>query len=327
MLHSLISETVKEYLESGERVQLAPPLPHLEDKLDKVWASSLGTCPLRNFKERSKAEPVLPELAVKGLGDLLRMEQGTRYAEVIQEAMVWKFGQLNRLDWLCDPQVMSMKAVGIEIALEDEYVKGRADLIYRTGSDVHVIEIKKPLYLKDDSTPYNTYLYQALAYKFILEGLYPQLNIHAHILIATTTGFNLWSLVLDQVAYVGEIGEERIWGIEDELLRVNGLIGENEWVSELAHQQHYLLDNGHFDPMPDFANDPQSWLCARWQGKARPKQYKGIYKGETERREKMTITCPWFCHAPIESLPGKEFEVQESGYETGRYIPLLAREF
>lgn len=319
MLHTLISETVKEYLESGERVPLAPPLPHLEDQLDKVWASNLGTCPLRNFKERSQAEPVLPALLPKSLSTLLRMEQGTRYAEVIQEAMVWKFKQVDSF-WY---GALMHDRVLVEWSLEDEYVKGRADLLYRTGSDVHVIEIKKPQFLKDDSTPYPTYLFQALAYQFILEALYPLLHIHAHILIATTTGFNLWSL--EEI--VEQNPDQRSWHLVNEIGSLAGIVQEQEWGDELLRQQHYLFNRNLMNPMPDFANHPQHWLCASWQGKARPKQYKDVYKGATERREKMTVACPYWCHSPLEAVPGGEFEVAEVGYETGRWLPIFERNF
>ncbi len=296
MLHTLISETVKAYLDQHERVTLPPSPERTDDQLDKVWASSLGTCPLRNFKERSKAEPVLPYLAEKSLADLLRMEQGTRYAQVIQEAMVWKF----KINDTFRPEPLVEDRVLVETSLESEelLLKGRADLIYRTGSEVHVIEIKKPMFLQELATPYDTYVYQALAYKFILEDLYPALTIHAHILIANTNGFNLWTLSDEREEGEG-FNTITYWDVLNEDGVSAGTFADSEVISELSIQQSYLFDGITSIPRPDFANDPQYWLCARWAGKERPKKYKDTYKGQTERREKMVCACPHWCHSPI----------------------------
>lgn len=323
MIYETIKKALLEYADS-EPV-LLPPLPdHEPDTLKYVWASSLGYCPLATALKRQGVEPKFPLTDNERISDIIRFAQGNRTASLYQEAMLNKFGYLQ--NFALESFFRGQEERGSAIAEKSIYsdtlkLKGRADLLYRTGSEIHIIEIKRP---HDGAglEPKHQYLLQTLAYKMILEELYPQFTIYAHVLISNFDIFKIWSLRHDgenvYLAFdeMGEIAKD----FSGNLL----IVSYGDVLVEVQRQLAYL--QGKTDiPFPDFLHQKNegSWQCCRW---SKPKKYKGIYKGETERLETAKRACPYFCFAD-ELEGGMYFTVRETEYESGKYVPVFGEPY
>jgi hypothetical protein len=291
-----------------------------------VWASALGYCPLKSYFSRSGTEPKFPLTRDEAFSSEWRMRNGVKTAEIIQEAMWWKFGFTN-----CEDGITEAVINGFFSNVDSDYrtcliehpvhgdealpISGRVDLAFRTGSDVHLVEIKGRNVQEgsEKAFPKLGDAMQVLSYKMMLARKYPHLTFHAHVLIGSWYFFNLWSFEDSNGGYTLHCEDGDVWNYQGAPCVVYTSDVHRECERHLA----YLKGERSDVPYPDFINDPiHRWECGQWVNGKTPKKYKKLYRGAMERTEQIKRRCPYFCHT---DQPGP-WDASETEPESGKYV-------
>lgn len=279
-----IRRTVDGYLnyldEGGERIIL--PRTERIHYPGLVHASNLMDCPLRARKERNKEEPYLPELMKRNNPTLLlRMLQGERIAEILQEAFVWNT-QEDIYGISCIPEY--------SVVSQSLKLQGRLDIFVEETFNKYissVIEIKHRLPTWKDKTPMPRAgdIAQLFAYKLMTNAE------EAHLIIVNTPaykefndptrGYFIWTLYED-----AEVPGDYI--LQDENFDVfydfPGVAINQEFLEkEIQRQLRYL--NGVNTPPIDLGSN-EAWQC-----KSNVKLAKDGNIGVIE------VKCPFWCHS------------------------------
>ena len=295
------------YLQQEERVTL-PPVVH-EHKTGYVWPSKLFLCPLQAALEQEKAEPTYPA-ASKGPMTYHRMNSGTRAAEPIQEAFLWKYPGYVEIEL---PREMKGQCPVLEpnaVYLPDTEklfwkMRGRIDLFWNRvdiDTECHIAEIKnsKGLWFHQ--------VMQVIAYDLLFREYDPQL----HIITVNKDEINLWDIDRHGAGYLvrntanygfDSYGQEKteypdeLWDIAQ---NITDVLNRENLEQEISRHWEYVQGKRD-DPMPDFLNHSQGWLCAK--KKTYPKD---------EKPGKFVPRCEWFCHGPVED--------NEFTKDNGKYV-------
>lgn len=260
-----------------------------------VHASNLLDCPLKSRKERNNEQAVFPELLKQNNPTLLlRMLEGERIAEIIQEA----FSMASHLP-------LEYFVSEYSVYSNELFLQGRIDITYFQDDIVNtIIEIKHrlPTWKNKVPEPRMGDVFQMLAYKMMTGAE------EAHLIIVDTPayrdfndptkGYSIWTLYQD-AEY-----PEGCYILQDENLEPwwdsfnhGGYINETNLKAEVNRQLAYL--NGKND-IPIDLDSNEAWQC-----KSNVKLAKdGV--GIIEAR------CPYWCHSNPSSLQ-MEYYYDEQG--------------
>lgn len=310
---TIIRQVYRDYLEylanGGDRIRI-PEHKHVDPETPVVYSSSLMRCPLLAAKKRNKDPEVLPQSPAKRLAALHIMQQGTRSAEPIQEAMLWHSLSGDEPKMKVDVELSLSSLAG--------KLRGRVDLVITIDNHIHLIEIKQ----KSDNyqTPRMPDIFQALSYSYMWK---PE-DITAHVMTVRRVSakdhdgaFNLWTLKPDEHGFI-VVGEDG--GMWNHPVNNPEFINYTTMWVEIERHRKYLAGELNGPPIVDFINTEGFW-CASWVGN-KPKKYKKLYKGKEERQEYMHPTCTHFCHFATDELGEEGFLVRETAYQSGEYEPV-----
>lgn len=312
-LHSVYYAYLHYLDNGGQRFRLPPEEPHDPAKSEgKIHPSSLTKCPLANAKRRTNEPVVIEQTREEHLRTLHVMQQGVRDAEVIQEAVLWHASTRHDV------------AAHAELSIEDDYLRGRMDLVVWLGEECHVVEIKRR-----DGNPAKPKLsdaMQVLAYQVITP---PTLSLHILLLNRWSNnpeldppGFQVWDFRLVEDGYVlvdeQDTAFDADWNLPDTLNL------DQVWAYTTI-QLSYLSGELSHAPYLDWLNDGKG-ECFTWEGgwSAAPKKYAKRYKGKTERHEYAVPRCPWFCHYPLGDRDDPGILCRETEYKSQVYEPVEA---
>lgn len=253
----LVNKTVAAYLESGQRITLNHKPHDPELSIGKVFASALGLCPKNEALKRESGE------SKYDLDGQIRMNSGSRIAEIVQEAMLWHFGESE---------------VEIEYSVDNNGVRGRMDLMHdgATVSFPVVTEIKWTRSYK--FSPKLAHVYQLMWYLHYMnrfehsEGFLLGIDDTFNWYELLYVGNDMYQLVKDGVPYKAEWNNAQTLNVT-ELERLIQL------------HQDYLSGKITATPMPDFLNQEGGWQCFEWEDK--------------RKKESIIPRCPFFsqCHS------------------------------
>lgn len=308
------------YLEMGaDRVKLPEHKHDPANSVGKVHASALGSCPLKNALRRQRAPQTNPPSHAERTSTLHLMQQGTRDAEPIQEALVWKYGEISKR-WKATPSKTrkghlptdrSGAAVEVSVEHENFKVRGRIDATVRPSANApqFIFEIKRRDATggKGDPQPKLSDVWQLMTYG-AATGIH-----NLNLVIINRYVMKVWTLypVRDGFVLKDEKGER--WANP---LNSPEHLNYEKLEQEIALQLTYL--NGKTDcPMPDFLNDDRNggWYCFHWVDGVKPMVYARETKGKMEKLGYITPRCEYFCQ-PQELIGAP---VRETSRESGIY--------
>lgn len=283
------------YLDDGnEPIHLPYSQPYHYQGL--IHASALFDCPLRAFKERSKAQAVLPELLKRNNPTLMhRMLQGTRMAEPFQEAFHWDH---NHYSMVHSEETVVDKLLSLQ---------GRMDLMVEDHNFVkHVVEFKHrlPQWKTPFPQPRIGDVFQLLAYMLMTSA------DEGHLVIINTPqyrdffdplkGFEVWNLVWNNeyqgYLLISEHGEQ--WNHPQNEYE---FINQNILREEVERQLSYMQEDAPTTP-PIRLGEEGDWQCMS----VRRKPKNGVSGS-------LHAMCPYFCHSD-NPKPDYEYIPGENGF-------------
>lgn len=295
-LDTALAEYLQHLRDGGERLQL-PPVKRSEDEEFWVWASSVGWCPfLANFR-RLGVPQFNPKTERQERDSQFKMATGERIAELLQEAMLWRYGST--------PEVQAAHA--------DWGVRGRVDILHEDDDGLFAVEIKTSAYAQ----PSWGHVVQALIYKIALNAKYGYIVLANPMFANEEKGkppFVCWRIEESGGGYLvyDEITGE-LWNSYR-----NGPATLNDAAIQRAIEEHKdvhammaAVDPQAIGPdtfLPPFGLDHEdAWLCRRVTSK--PKRYakkytyhKGqadeqVYEAGQVRPGVAVPLCEYFCHS------------------------------
>lgn len=277
-----------------------PPYKKGEYEGVLVPASNLGQCPLRNAKRYHGEPKTLEPTPKQDMVSLLRMDDGVRAAEVLQEALLWQYGDAAR----------------VEVEARDFSIRitGRIDALVDIEGKQYLYEFKRR-----DNDPWGNLwpkmsdLYQVMAYGL----MYPEAVLS--IVVRNRVIFNTFTLYEDSPGKFLVVDQDgKPW---ESPMNDPNLLSTGSLMAEIDRQLEYLERGNRSIPIDDPLNDDRTggWYCYRWEGK-KPMVYSEKYakqSGMTEKIGYVLPSCEYFCHYPIEGW--NPLPVRETGRETGKY--------
>ncbi len=307
-LYETIMDAYDEYMThlnaGGKKPRVFTPRHHPNKSLDIINASELGRCPLATAKEKRGDPMVVPPTRYSKISLKHLLLQGTRDAEPLQEALLWKWGRAR-----VTKNVLIGEGVALEARVGDKELgtKGRADAVLNWNGETHVVEIKRRDAQRGTSTPMpkDSDVYQVLSYAHIMDLPYK----HIHILILNRYFFKLWTLGWDPNQMVYALTDE------DGVVWYSGL-GLDSFEEAINVHRKYRAEKLTTPPMIDMFAADFGWYCYRWVDGEKPKKYKALYKGQEERIGFIEARCPYWCWGgnPKEHIPVRELEYDSKKY-------------
>lgn len=266
-----------------------------------IHASNMFDCPRKAAEEQGDtvSRATYPELLKDNLPTMLmRMEQGNRIAEIIQEAI---FDEYNNFE-ACVPEYFLIS--------EELKMMGTADLII-WQEEYNIVELKHRVKTRyGNPEPRIGDIFQLLAYKkmFLEEsGLEATLTLG----IIDTPAWaefwdeknliHLWFLEPQDNGYVLVNDEGLPW---NNYLNDPNFINDATFYSEVERQHLYLMavEDGRTDITPPFPlHADEAWQCRRIKTKAKDNTL-GTFE----------VICPFYCHDDLVG-PTRTYSIEEDG--------------
>ena len=286
----------------GDPVQLEhKPRRHLEGL---VHCSALFDCPLKESLSRRNVPAKFPSLLnVNRPTALMRMLQGNKIGEIMQEALQWHANE----DWARmerhEIPIHTFSVLNEEYTSSDEWkLQGQMDSwVYWQGAGHGVVEYKHRLPNFKDKFPQPRLgdVFQLLAYVVIEEAYFNQLTI-----INTPAwadygdpykAYESWSLVKRDSGYVlvSEHGHE--WANER---NTPDFINEETLRKEIERHLQYMQNPQELPPPVNLANNEEAWQC---------RQVLRYPKGDGYGV--MAPNCAFWCHSETVPDEGLKYQV------------------
>lgn len=280
----------------GDPVQLEhKPRRHLEGL---VHCSALFDCPLKESLSRRNVPAKFPSLLnVNRPTALMRMLQGNKVGEIMQEAMIW--GSRQRRDMITWVE----KFVDDE---EDLHVQGQMDICiaWNGGSSFDIVELKHRLPNFKDKFPQPKLgdVFQLLAYMYANTTDFPD---NGYLCIINTPAwadygdpykaYEVWTLEPkgDGYVLVSEHGHE--WANER---NTPDFINEETLRKEIEHHLKYMQNPQELPPPVNLANSEEAWQC---------RQVLRYPKGDGYGV--MAPNCAYWCHTEMVPDEGLKYQV------------------
>jgi hypothetical protein len=279
-IYNVLTEARDEYLRwlGGGNLPVTISAPsRSKENNPQIYASALGACPLANAKKRNGIPANRPELLPENAkGGLHRMSVGNLVAErFVQEPMIWKYGNLAQP----------------EVPMNDDLVRGRADLLYFEPDCINIMEIKSR------AVDYGAYevkmsdFYQLRSYQRIMQRAFPDVAVNAFIVAVNWYGLNVYELepVPGGYIFIDQTGTP--WKDKEknkpEVLNDAALDAEIEW--HLGYKQGRFTET----PYPDLYDRERAWECSYLADADKPKYVKSR---DEIKNGRITVRCPYDCH-------------------------------
>lgn len=318
-VHSAILGYLRHIDAGGERVRLPKHKHDPARSANRVHASSIGYCPRARAAQRLRVPMVNPPTEAEELVSRMRMEDGVSAGELIQAAMIWKYGRARLYRGWLAKNVQTGAAAEVSVDSESLKVRGRIDVWLRIDGVDHLIEVKRRDPWKGGGNiplPKIGDALQLLSYGVItgVESL--------SILTRTRVLFKLWSLRPVGNGYM--IFDEKGEAWNDPLNRPE-IINVDRMKAEIARHLDYIEGRTFDRPFEDFLNDERSegWYCWKWNSEP-AKKYSESYAKRKDvqspgRNGFIVPKCEWWCHQPIPESGELRYEVEETGYQSNQY--------
>jgi len=311
MRHPIIPElhrAYRKYLlflrDGGTRPALSRHVHNPEHSRGMLHPSSFGKCPLQEAWRREGMERAWEQKPWEREGMYHLMEQGSRVAEVVQEAFLWAYGacetperdrqiSLERTSWHQDTFFID------EYSQHDESlgIRGRIDGLLRLNNEFYLLEMKAR---NPHVGPKLSDAYQLMTY-MLSTGENTGLIITIH-----RFSIKFWWLFPNNGGFtiVNEWGDryDQDWNTPDTL-------NFDLLQQEISVYRQYVFGGKRLTPIEDPYNHPRGWCCFMWDHRPRHN------KTTVSRTGTIKPRCEFFhlCHGEPDTI---EVMVDAEGYMT-----------
>lgn len=291
-LYHLIRESVDGYLnylnDGGARLKVETKRSG-DDNAGWIYASDLGMCPLQRALKAAGVPPRYPDLLPenKPMG-MWRMQVGVRFAEVIQEAVLWAY-RADTVSPLRNRPNYNI-AAWAEVPLLDDALKirGRADLVIWAEEQMHVVEIKSRDvdYAAWEVKPSDWY--QLMVYKGVVDveswAYEPVGYAQMHLLTVDWYTMSLYQFHRADNSWWAENQSGDRWDSPVELTL-------DSFFAEVDRHHSYRRGDTKAVPFTDPVNEEGGWQCYQKTDKAWPRPT----KAEPVRTAVIKPRCEYGC--------------------------------